>query len=110
MMEIREILEQMLRVFDEKDWIQGRLCIPEDPSDISAAKAVCLKGAWAVCRMRDPIAWEPWDLLIEGILMKTILDLYPDRARVWAWQFNDHPDTTLEDVRLVLKFAIEKEA
>ena len=77
---------------------------------IEEADCFCLEGALmyvlnrniSVCRRSEQF----------GKLKKAILELFPERARTpenlpncAVFAFNDHPDTTFEDVRKVVELA-----
>jgi hypothetical protein len=116
-MEVIEVLEGMLDVLHDKDWIQGQLYAGPEGDDPTG---VCLEGAcnivlWSALRrsaIRDGARF--------GQLRKDAGELVIEAARevfgeekVPGWvsimfQFNDLETTTREDVILAVKTAIER--
>ena len=113
MTDIRRHLEIMLDVLDEKEWIQGDLFeglhgARGDQNDIALEEVtgVCLAGSYtfaAICGMVTPLGWYE----VSEAILATAADLFPERCATVPF-LNDHKDTTIEDIRLVVKTAIEK--
>ena len=118
---MKEILEGMLRVFEEKDWIQGHLYrsvafdsnMPSDPMTVTGA---CLEGACHLV-MQNTMDCSLVPLNLRYHLLRVATDLFPERmtdigssvvGKLALFDFNDHPNTTLEDIRLVIKTAIDR--
>lgn len=116
---IREQLEAMLDVLDEKEWIQGVLFEGEDGKrgdeidvPLERVTGVCLAGAHKYAVMTGAITTNAW-WQVSDIILDVARDLFPD---VWTgcWSpptipfLNDHTGMTVEDIRLILKTAIEK--
>jgi hypothetical protein len=91
------IAEHLKRV----GWIKGQM-YDRDASDISDASLLpcCLYGALSV-------VVPPNYRMFVDVVMDTIYEQYSDRLRTGAIipDFNDHEDTTFEDVLLVLEKA-----
>ena len=112
---IRRQLEIMLNILDEKEWIQGNLFegplgLRGDQHDVPVedVTGVCLAGAYTYAIVTGAIARNNWQE-VAGIIITVAGDLFPDRGRGWSVPyFNDHKETTEEDIRLVVKTAIEK--
>ena len=103
-MNVRKTLEEMLKVFDEKDWIQGTMYRPYGAS-IEEITGVCLEGSWGLCHQIRLLELADWGEVLP-YLKAAIGDLFPARSNHGSpWQFNDHQDTTGEDVLLVIKTA-----
>lgn len=117
---IREQLEAMLDVLDEKDWIQGDLF--EGPHGLRGDQqsipledvtGVCLAGAHKYAVLTGMIATDSGWWQVSDIILDAARDLFPD---VWTgcWGaptipfLNDQKGMTVEDIRLILKTAIEK--
>ena len=115
-METREMLEAMLATLQEKDWIQGDSYFPEVPAgslpDPLVVTGVCLEGAWGLNYSGQGACLDEWQEA-RIALCKVIRELYPGRllfpGNTSPFYFNDHKDTTREDVLLVVKTAIERE-
>jgi hypothetical protein len=116
-MTAEEILERMLHVFDEKDWIQDGMWAPDSLEWVNdpAVTGVCLEGAFCLARGAVNLSelgpefshkFSHWPD-INRTLQTVITDLFPDREPV-PFLFNDNPYTTLEDVKLVIKTALER--
>lgn len=115
-----EVLDKMVQRLQDKGWIQGVICedgficedefIPPDclfPLKNVKGKA-CLLGTAELCSssLGDFVSISA----IGDRLAAVIAELFPDRKEGtghWATviKFNDHPDTTFEDVMLVVKHA-----
>jgi hypothetical protein len=105
MKDTRWIAANALRNLDERGWNKG--------AGEGKGGEWCMAYAMhANCSLIDSgiLTWP--DLTRAHIEAARVIDgLFPERARLFAsvpW-FNDHPDTTEEDVRLVLKFLAEGE-
>lgn len=104
-MNISEIARDALRNLDEHGWRQG---MPGyDPARPREESPWCMAGCLHGWRL-------PGSQVKQAFMRAAALiaDRYPDRAGCSEWaviQFNDHPDTTEEDVRLILKMMTEEE-
>lgn len=90
-----------IEALDTYGWIKGHY---------QNEQGICMLGAWRVSRF-GRIAYldrqhEREQEEVGQQLGKVAEELFPGRAgehEPWAASFNDHPDTTLEDVKLVFK-------
>ena len=105
-MNVRKTLEEMLKVFDEKDWIQGTMYRPYGAS-IEEITGVCLAGSYTYAALTGMVSANDW-YLVSPVILEAVEDLFPGRPGWSVPGFNDHKDTTVEDARLVVKSAIEK--
>lgn len=93
-------IDKVIDYINEKGWHQGEL-VGEDGS-------VCVIGAVQLCGHFNA-------LMYGGALERiksAVEQVFPERAKSGGFihpiaKFNDHPDTTREDVMLVLKHAKE---
>lgn len=106
-----EILDAMIERLQDKGWVQGVLweeyLLPSDSSFRVKGKA-CLQGTAELCSAGSLSLRS----LIADYLAAAIAALFPERREGEAhWdtvvKFNDHEDTTFEDVMLVVKTARE---
>ena len=111
---MRETLEGMLKVLEEKDWIQGHLYRTYDgntnyPANRAVITGACLEGACALTMPEDTF-FIVIPSRLRDLLLSVMTDLFPERMdEVSAlFEFNDHPQTTLEDIRLVIKTGIDR--
>ena len=112
--DIRRHLETMLDILDEKEWIQGALFEDArgrrgDQNDIFLEDVTgrCLAGAYTYGTLSGTVRINDlWP--VSQIIVAVVKDLFPGRLTCSLPSFNDHKDTTVEDVRLVLKVAIER--
>ena len=114
MTDIRRHLEIMLDVLDEKEWIQGNLF--EGPHGLRGDQfafpmeevtGVCLAGSYTyavICGMVTQNDWYP----VSAAILAAARDLFPEERCVTVPFLNDCKDTTEEDIRLIVKTAIEK--
>ena len=114
MTDIRRHQEIMLDVLDEKEWIQGDLF--EGPHGLRGDQfafpmeevtGVCLAGSYSYAVIRGMVYAADWYEVSEAILAAA-RDLLPEERCVTVPFFNDCKDTTEEDIRLIVKTAIEK--
>ena len=84
---------EALRVLAERGWCKGRL----ESSDGRR----CLVGAAAAGVVGHQIDW----MEVLGNIRAVAQEQFPERRAVGVVDFNDHPDTTLEDVIAVLEKA-----
>lgn len=107
-----DLLDEMAFILKAKGWTQDEL-IRFDENDETIV-GVCMQGACSLAT--EDVADHGWLLAVSTALRleAVIRDLYPDRQgedHVSPWStvvtFNDHPDTTFEDVLLVIKHARE---
>ena len=114
MTDIRRHLEIMLDVLDEKEWIQGDLF--EGPHGargdqfafpMEEVTGVCLAGSYTyavICGMVTQNDWYP----VSAAILAAARDLFPEERCVTVPFLNDCKETTEEDIRLIVKTAIEK--
>ena len=90
--------EKVLDRLREKGWIKGRYHMDESS---------CLLGA---AMMERAVYWFSCGLTANNTLIVSIIESqYPDRIEFGVVpDFNDHPDTTFEDVEKVLEKAAVK--
>lgn len=110
-MDERDILDKMASVLKDKGWIKDDLIKLDENGETAG---VCMQGA---CNLiTEDIAEIGWLFGVSAawLMQDVIENLYPDRrgeADPSPWKavvnFNDHPDTTFEDVLLVIKHARE---
>ena len=117
-MEVREVLEGMLGILHEKEWIKGNLYkVGDHPRDLGVwpeeeVQGVCLEGAFNLTlkgfshkewlRLRDPV---------HHAVMNAAADSCPEKCQYWMramFQFNDAGPVTREDVILAVKTAISR--
>ena len=111
-----EILGKMIDRLQDKGWVQGSLwetVRAPDPLGGGSrdywliAGGACLEGSAELCGQQAGVDWLP----VADFLVAAITDLFPERLRGAYWdavvKFNDHPDTTFEDVMMVVKTAKE---
>lgn len=119
-----DVLDAMIARLQDKGWLQGqtwedawimlggRLELSPEPG------RACLGGTAELCMFNgvSKLAWNAGELLLSSrvadLLNAAIGELFPGRTGALAhWSgvvtFNDHPDTTFEDVLLVCKHARE---
>ena len=120
-MDVREVLERMLDILHEKEWIKGSLYkindrLYESGRILSASswdnvQGVCLQGACNLA-LRDQVHWSDWQPLITQVncaIINAAADSCPEKYQHWMtvmFQFNDFSATTREDVILAVKTAI----
>lgn len=119
MTDIGRELEIMLDVLDEKEWIQDDLFegphgLRGDQQSMPAedVTGVCLAGAYTYAVITGTITENNWQP-VSQVILEAASDLFPDRWGVMLSPptvpfFNDDKNTTVEDIRLVLKTAAEK--
>lgn len=116
-MDVAEILDKMVVRLQDKGWIKGAIweeeflpdgIILSGPSMPRSIKGrACLRGTAELCSAG------PLDLhsAVADRLAAACTALFPERAVKSHWDavmaFNDHRDTTFEDVLLVVKHARE---
>ena len=125
-----EILGKMIDRLQDKGWIQGViweeefvlsapdvLLYAEHGLSIGGRRSIkgraCLQGTAELCGMMQPLGITERLSAVGDRLAAVIAELFPDRkagAGHWAAvvRFNDHEDTTFEDVMMVLKHAREQ--
>lgn len=121
MMDVAEILDKMIARLQDKGWVKGVIWeeqfIPGDVFEINGLMSgslrsikgkACLHGTFELCGIGS------LDLhsAVADRLAAAITALFPGRvSRGPHWtavvDFNDHDDTTFEDVMLVVKHARE---
>jgi len=113
MMEVAEILDKMTGRLQDRGWVKGVIWEEQyllaDGFLLRTVKGkACLQGTAELCSSGS------LDLhsAVADRLAATITELFPERARSdlhWSTvvDFNDHDDTTFEDVMLVVKHARE---
>lgn len=119
-----EILGKMIERLQDKGWIKGviweEVFVPYDYDSLTGCflgglKSIkgraCLRGTAELCSAFTLFAYEL--SVVADRLAAVIGELFPGRADGKVhWEavecFNDHEDTTFEDVMLVLKHAIGK--
>jgi hypothetical protein len=110
-MEPSEILEGMIEILQEKDWIQKKMYLASE----GLIKAVCIEGACNLTLRDDCLqAMSVNDFFtmkdsVSKAVLRVVADLFPERKGPAMFDFNDHPATTKEDVLLVLKTALGNE-
>ena len=116
-MEVREVLEGMLDILHEKEWIQGHLYkgTGSSPDDLfiprEEVQGVCLEGA---CHLAFSAALTPAEMcdlktLVNQAVINAAADSCPEKYQDYMkvmFQFNDFEKTTREDVILAVKTAI----
>lgn len=104
MTDTRKTAENAISLLREKGWSKGSATGPD--GSICMAVALC-EGKVHTDDMDELSAFtaSSWDA------MTYIRRLFPERMSPWdrIADFNDHPDTTREDVLLVLKHMAEGE-
>lgn len=110
-----EILDKMIARLHDKGWIQGVIWeeyfIPSDSSfPLEGVKGkACLRGTADLCNMMQPFGAGERLSAVGDRLAAAIAELFPERLKEAHWdavvKFNDHEDTTVEDVMLVVKHA-----
>lgn len=88
-MDLREIAERAERELSEHGWCKG--------SFEKSSGEICLSSAFRIA-----FGSGAYSLSYENIL-RVIRGLFPGRDYSAVSAFNDHPDTTREDISLVLK-------
>lgn len=105
---MNETLQKAYDILEAKGWCQG---VHQD-----GRGQVCLEGAFALAvgckiiaglpenegQMDAPEAQQAWLNLVYTVEEETGFDV--------PYNWNDHPSTTVEDVKLILKKAIGREA
>lgn len=114
-----EILDAMIKRLQDKGWVQGVIWeekfIPDGMlfDGLYALRSVkgraCLQGTAELCSMGALVLHSA----VADRLAAAIADLFPERKEGrlhWdtVVKFNDHEDTTFEDVMLVVKHAREQ--
>lgn len=122
-MQVREVLERMLDILSEKEWIKGHLYkigggfydgigVP-----IGEIEGVCLEGACNLVMMngfRFPLCIEDYNQLrveVSHVFMNAAAESCPEKYNDYMkvmFQFNDFEPVTREDVILAVKTAISK--
>lgn len=113
-----EILDAMIERLQDKGWVQGVLweeyLLPSDSSfPLKSVKGkACLQGTAELCGMERPLGITETLSAVADRLAAAITELFPERKEgLGHWdtivKFNDHPDTTFEDVMMVVKTAKE---
>jgi len=78
---------------------------------LGEALLTSLDDLGVISRSRLELAWDrdPVWKKAERYISQLVAELFPGRVSrdSYPWQFNDHPDTTLEDVMLLLKHLSE---
>lgn len=97
-----EIVSDMLAIMPENKWIKDGLSDEDGMCMLGAyckvmygdahASAIAYTGDPFTCKMADVIKAQFSDRI--GL---------PERSTTAIWRFNDHEDTTYDDVRLVLE-------
>lgn len=112
-MGVREHLEIMLDVLDGKEWIQDDLYETADGRrgdhldiPLEDVTGVCLAGAYQYGVLTGTMTAADWEGVSRAVLA-AVNTLFPERGGRTIPSFNDHPDTTREDIYLALKTAIE---
>lgn len=88
--------DKALDVIHEKGWIKGMLRDHYGHVCLVGSLDVVLKTYDLASRIPSGRAW--------STLYNVCQSLYPERGDM-PYKINDHPDTTLEDVELILKHA-----
>lgn len=94
---VAQIAQQALKELDERGWHQGGLV---DPYSGRICAAGALRYAMEKLQLTGHVA-------IYEIVTHKIRELFPDRPHIIS-TFNDMPQTTEEDVRLLLKHVAEE--
>lgn len=108
-----EILDAMAERLQDKGWIQGldwdtELVLDQDGKMVFSYGATCLRGAGLLCAGSQAEKMYAHSKVVD-LLCWAIAELFPERVQGSWWntviKFNDHEDTTFEDVMLVTKHA-----
>lgn len=102
-----DILRQTLAALRENGWIKNYLC---------ASNGVCINGAVNIATTGNAMRFisnGAGELKgVREIIYKIVKEQFPERAAKVHWrrmsphEFNNHPDTTFEDMEMVLEKAI----
>ena len=120
-MEVREVLEGMLDILHEKEWIKGHMYKTGERSHdemppLLSVDGVCLEGAcnlvlWQKKTEYEGGGWLPIKTLVSEAILAAAVESCPEKYQDWMtvmFQFNDFGETTREDVILAVKTAITR--
>lgn len=93
---LHPILVRARRIQAERGHVKYML---EDPH----THAVCFQGALMIAihgSVRDPLnrLYESWAILHQAAVVTGLSGVYPNDGLVGAVNYNNHPDTTLDDI------------
>lgn len=115
---LREILEGMLDVLHEKEWIKGSMYRTSDGHDYETVspppdvQGVCLEGACILSLDRlgaSIVTWRQAKDMANTAILRAASASSPGKLDDWMlamFQFNDRAETTREDVILAVKTAL----
>ena len=134
-MEVREVLEGMLDILHEKEWIKGHMYKTGERSHdemlpLLSVDGVCLEGACNLVLWQKKTeyegggteyegggteyeggGWLPIKTLVSEAILAAAVESCPEKYQDWMtvmFQFNDFGETTREDVILAVKTAITR--
>ena len=116
-MEVREVLEGMLDILHEKEWIKGHLYKVGDrfydSGLVPEAEGVCLEGACNLTLLgiveHRSDEWRLLKYLAGNAVIRAAAHSCPEKYQSWMsvmFQFNDDMLVTREDVILAVKTAL----